>query len=111
MGAGQQDIEAAVKKTARMLRRPGAEIELTVWCTVPSDVAWQRAIRQAGQVRQETIKLLKLRSEQQAKLTAVARSWPWDEMHHDTEKYPDKDTIVKRPAMSISVRVTKPPAE
>lgn len=105
------DIKKALKEVAGMLRRPGAEIELTVWCTVPSDKAWKRAIRQAGELREETIKLLRMPADQQLKLTAVARPWPWKGLRQDKttqEQHPDADTIVKRPGMSITVRVTKP---
>jgi|GEM_PF-630309 len=109
-----EDRTEAIKELAGMLRRPGAEIELTVWCTVPSEEAWTRAIRQASQLRKETIQLLQLPPDQQIKLTAIARPWRWEGMKLDKEKYPKEqypqlDTIVKRPGMSINVRVTKPP--
>jgi hypothetical protein len=99
----------AIKEFAAMLRRPGTEIELTVWCTVPSEKAWNRAIRQASQLRKETIQLLQLPPDQQLKLSANARPWRWEGLRQDTEKYPEADALVKRPGMSIDVRVTKPP--
>jgi len=106
-----EDRKKAIKELAGMLRRPGAEIELTVWCTVPSHEAWTRAIRQASQLREETIELLQMPPDQQIKLTAVARPWPWEGLRQAKEvieKYPNADTIVKRPGMSLTVRVTKP---
>ncbi len=104
-----RDIEAAVKGTAPMLRRPDVEVEITVWCTMPSKVAWTRAVRQAAQIRQEVIELLHLPPDQQARLSALARPWLWTGLRQDRKKYPDKDTIVKRPALSVTVRVTKNP--
>ena len=108
------DIEAAVKGVARMLRQPTREVELTVWCTTPSKDSWARAIRQASQVRQETIVLLKLPPDQQQRLTAVARPWPWKSYHPTTEglsaeELEAKDKVVKRPAMSVTVRATSLP--
>lgn len=109
-----QDIEAAVKGVARMLRQPAHEVELTVWCTTPAATSWQRAIRQASQVREETIELLNLSPELQQKLTAVARPWPWSNLEPNLEGLSDaeieqKDTKVPRPAMSVTVRVTGVP--
>lgn len=106
-----KDIEAAVKGVARMLRQPAHEVELTVWCTTPAEKSWKRAIRQAIQVRQETIELLKLSPAQQQKLTAVARPWPWSDLEPNTTGLTDAeieemDTKVPRPAMSVTVRVT-----
>ncbi len=103
------EIEAAVKGVSKTRRQPAHEVELTVWCTTPAPDSWKRAIRQARQVRQETIELLRLSPEGQKKLTAVARVWPWKSMKPSTDDLTEaeratKDTVVKRPAMSVTVR-------
>jgi flagellar motor protein MotB len=107
-------ISAVVKGVARSLRQPDREVELTVWCSHPLAVPWARAARQANQLRDETIQLLKLPSDQQAKLTAVARPWPWNSTKTNTDGLTDeqKSKVRKRtlrPAMSVTVRVTSFP--
>ena len=109
-----EDIAAVVKGVAKMLRQPNREVELTVWCTAPAEAAWTRAVRQASQLRDEAIKLLKLPLNQQAKLTAVARPWPWSSPTPATEGLSElekekTDRRVLRPAMSVTVRVTSTP--
>lgn len=109
-----EEISEAVKGVANMLRQPNREVELTVWCTSPAEVSFKRAVRQSSRLRDETIALLNLPPKQQARLTAVARPWPWRNINPTLDGLSDeeaakKDTKVKRPAVSITVRVTSLP--
>jgi hypothetical protein len=108
------DISAVIKGVARSLRQPDREVELTVWCSHSLVVPWARAARQANQLRDETIQLLKLPSDQQTKLTAVARPWPWNSTKTNTDGLTDEQNSnvrkhTLRPAMSVPVHVTSFP--
>jgi len=121
-----EEISEVVNGVAKMLRQPNHEVELTVWCTMPSPFAtneeawkanqllmWKKAARQANQLRDETIQLLKLPPDQQAKLTAVARYWPWSSTKANTdgltEEQKSKVRKILRPAMSVTLRKTSLP--
>lgn len=72
------------------LRRDDYELEIRIWATTPAPSAWARAARQAGQIRQEILELLKLNGRDAAKVSASASPW-----HSRT---------LKRPAISFLIR-------
>jgi hypothetical protein len=84
------DVRAALSNVGAMLRKTDYTLQITVWATTPSQSAWTRSVRQAGQLQTDAIQLLGLNAEQQARVTASGRTW----ISRD----------VKRPAVSITLR-------
>ncbi|MCA9033777.1 MAG: hypothetical protein KDA91_01545 [Planctomycetaceae bacterium] len=87
-------LTPAMKETLNsigpMLRQADYAIELTVWATTPSQTAWTRAVEQSDRLRQDAARYLRLTPEQQARFTAVGRTWI--------------DGEIKRPAASVTLR-------
>lgn len=85
-----RDVKNAVANIGAMLRKTDYSMQITVWATTPSQTAWTRAVRQAADLRTESIQLLRLTPEQQARVTASGRTWI--------------SSDVERPAVSITLR-------
>ena len=73
-----------------MLRQSDYAIEITVWATTPSQSAWTRSVEQCEALRNEAVRYLRLTPQQQARISAVGRTWI--------------SSDIKRPAASITLR-------
>jgi Membrane MotB of proton-channel complex MotA/MotB len=84
------EVRVTLSSVGAMLRKTDYTMQITVWATTPSQTAWTRAVRQAAELRTESIRLLNLDPGQQTRVAASGRSWI------------SKD--LKRPAVSITLR-------
>ena len=82
-----------VSQVLPLLRRPDYRVTLVVWATMPSDSAWLRAVRQAGQIAEELADETQLPPEARARLVAVGQ--PWHHVHFD------------RPVISLTITKTQ----
>lgn len=89
-----EDVRKAIAEIGVMLRKTDYSLQITVWATTPSQSAWTRAVRQAAELRDETIRMLRLTPAQQARLSACGRSWI--------------SSDIKRPAVSLNLRRLSP---
>lgn len=72
LGAG---LRETLRQLAPQMRRPETRIEIVVWTTTPAPSAWERAVRQSLELRQEAVRFLQLDSDSAARVTASARTW------------------------------------
>ncbi len=84
------ELKETLNNIGPLLRQADYEIQITVWATTPSQTAWTRSVQQAEQIKNETIRYLRLTADQQTRLTAVGRSWI--------------SSDIKRPAASVTLR-------
>ena len=72
LGAG---LRETLRQLAPQMRRPETRIEIIVWTTTPAPSAWERAVRQSTQLRDEAIRFLQLDAAAATRVTASARTW------------------------------------
>jgi flagellar motor protein MotB len=89
-----EELRAALTGVGPMLRRDDYSVEITVWATMPSQTAWNRAVQQSIEVEAEAVKLLRLVPTQRARVSAVGRPWI--------------SSTVKRPVVSVTLRRLSP---
>jgi len=83
-------VRNAISRVGAMLRKTDYSLQITVWATTPSQSAWTRAVRQAEDLRTETIRMLRLPPSQQSRISACGRTWI--------------SSDVERPAVSVTLR-------
>lgn len=93
-------LPAAVRNTAMQvlpqLRDERYQVELVVWATTPGESAWNRAIEQSRQLRNELLNGVRMTPSQESRLHAVGQPWLFSDS--------------KRPVMSFVVRKAISPA-
>ena len=72
LGAG---LRESLRQIAPQIHQTTTRVEIVVWATTPSASAWERAVSQANQIRQEAIRFLRLDARTAERVIASARVW------------------------------------
>ena len=113
-----QQMREMMIPLAPLLNRPDYEIEIVVWSTTPSKSAWKRSVRQANELRNEAVRLLRkgVTSDRSALVQSLAHDseqtapggllgfGPQDSQKLIATGKPWMYSDVKRPAASVTVR-------